>query len=145
MNAAPILAALLAVVPAVAGCAPGRAPAAAPAEGLAILALGQRGAIGGVAITPLRIEEDSRCPTGVQCIQAGTVRVAVRIEEGGGRRDALLTLAEPVRLDGGRRLMLAAACPYPQHPGAIGAATYRFTFTLAGDGAPPQAVIACTA
>lgn len=132
---------------ALAGCA---ADAGAPpprteaAEGLAVLALEERGAIGGVAVTPLRIEEDSRCPTGVQCIQAGTVRVAVRIEEGRARRDAVLTLAEPLGLDGGRRLTLAAVCPYPHHPGTIAPAAYRFTFVLGRDGAAAQPAIACS-
>lgn len=144
MNAAPILAGLLALAPALACCAAGGAAApSAPAAGRARLALGQRGAVGGVAVTPLRVEEDSRCPTGVQCIQAGTVRLAVRIEEAGTRRDALLTLGEPFRLAGAGRLMLAAACPYPQHPGTIGTAAYRFVFTLAREGAPPPTVSAC--
>jgi MYXO-CTERM domain-containing protein len=133
---------------ALAGCAADAdeppSPPGEAAAGLAVLALGERGAIGPVAVTPLRVEEDSRCPAGVQCIQAGTVRVAVRIEQGGTRLGALLTLAEPFPLDGGRRLMLAAACPYPRHPGTIGAAAYRFTFALVRDGAAPPAVSTCT-
>jgi hypothetical protein len=147
MNVAPILAALLVLAPAVGSCAVAGAPAAAPAapaDGLAILALEQRAELGGVALTPLRVEEESRCPTGVQCIQAGTVRVAVRIEESAGSRDAVLTLGEPFGLGGGRRLTLAAACPYPRHPGAIVPAAYRFTFAFARGGTPPPPVIACT-
>jgi hypothetical protein len=141
------IAALVGLGAALAGCAADAGtPPAAPAEtaeGLAVLALDQRGAIGEVAVTPLRIEEDSRCPTGVQCIQAGTVRVAVRIEAGAARRDIVLTLAEPLALDRGRRLTLAAVCPYPHHPGTIGPAAYRFTFALGRDGAPPQPAVAC--
>jgi hypothetical protein len=130
-----------------AGCAAGadKGPAApvGPETGLATVALDQRGEIGGVAVTPLRIEEDSRCPSGVQCIQAGTVRVAVRIEQGGGQREAVLTLAEPLRLADGRELTLAAVCPYPRHPGRIGAASYRFTFAFDRDGTSAARGLAC--
>lgn len=101
-------------------------------EGLAAaVGLGQRAAFGGgLAVTPLRIEEDSRCPLGVQCIQAGTVRLAVRIEEGAAARDAVLTLKQPLRLAGGSWLTLAAICPYPRQPGAIRPESYRFSFAL---------------
>lgn len=121
------------------GCAAATDPAAtAEAEaGQAVLALSQGGRIGGVAVTPLRIEEDSRCPTGVQCIQAGTVRVAVRLEERGGERETVLTLGQPVGLADGRALSLAAVCPYPRHPGTIARAAYRFHFALGSDGTAP--------
>ena len=118
------------------GCATG---AGEPEAGLATVALEQRAAFGGVAVTPLRVEEDSRCPAGVQCIQAGTVRVTVRLEGDGAPREALLTLDRPVGLADGRALSLAAVCPYRRHPGAISPASYRFTFTLGGDEAAAAA------
>src|SRR4051812_8897243 len=56
-------------------------PAAATTEpttathpyGSVTLALGQKASFADVSITPLAIVGDSRCPQGVQCIQAGTV------------------------------------------------------------------------
>jgi hypothetical protein len=129
-----------------AGCAAGGeapTPAAEQANGLATLALDRRGVVGGVAVTPLKIEEDSRCPTGVQCIQAGTVRLAVRLEDGATRRETVLTLAQPLELASGRWLTLAAACPYPRHPGTIAPASYRFTFALDRDGAGRRPDVAC--
>lgn len=114
-----------------------------PETGRAILALDQKGEIGGVAVTPLRIEEDSRCPTGVQCIQAGTVRLAVRLEESGARHETVLTLAQPIELADGRELSLAAVCPYPRHPGTIAPTAYRFGFALGGDGSGPPPDHAC--
>ena len=44
-----------------------------------ILGLEQTGNVEDVAITPLRIIEDSRCPIGVFCIQAGRVVVETRV------------------------------------------------------------------
>jgi hypothetical protein len=115
---------------ALAGCAATAGPPPSPSGGIGSARLGQRGAIGGVAVTPLRIEEDSRCPTGVQCIQAGTVRLAVRIETRRARRQAVLTLAKPLRLDSGAWLTLCAVTPYPQRPGPVRPARYRFSFAV---------------
>jgi hypothetical protein len=124
----PHLAALLALGLAAAGCAAdARAPAGRTA---ATVALGQPARLGTLVVTPLRIEEDSRCPSEVQCIQAGTVRVAVRLAERRARREAEVTLSEPLRLDGGRSLTLAAVRPYPRRPGPIRTAAYRLTFSL---------------
>jgi hypothetical protein len=102
------------------------------AAATATAGLGRRAALGGVAVTPLRVEEDSRCPTEVQCIQAGTVRVAVRIREGGARREAVLPLGRPLRLGAGW-LTLCAVTPYPARPGAVPRAAYRFSFALGQD------------
>ena len=88
--------ALLAV--AASGCAAGLPPPPASAVA-ATVSLGQRARIGVVVVTPLRIEEDSRCPTGVQCIQAGTVRVAVRIAKSGARREAVADLGQSIGLN----------------------------------------------
>ena len=137
--------ALLALGLLASGCAAGAGPAtpAEPEAGSAPVALDQRGVAGGIAVTPLRIEEDSRCPTGVQCIQAGRVRLAVRLEDDGTRQETVLTLAQPLGLAGGRWLILAAVCPYPSHPGTIAPASYRFTFALDEDGAGPRRDLAC--
>ncbi len=123
--------ALLALGLLASACAAGAGTA--ESAGPITLALDQRGEMNGIAVTPLRIEEDSRCPTGVQCIQAGTVRVAARVEGDGARRERVLTLAQPLRLVDGRALRLAAVCPYPHQPGTILPASYRFTFALGGD------------
>ena len=129
-------------------CAPSvGAPMQAPPlrEGMAgAVGLGQPAAFGrGVAATPLRIVEDSRCPIGVQCVQAGTLRVAVRIEEGGTARADVMTLEQPVRLAGGGFLTLAAVCPYPGQPGAIRAESYRFHFALGAAAPPPPLDFIC--
>lgn len=139
MNFKAMLAAL-AMGSAAAGCA---APADAPEAAGTVettAALHRRAVFAGVGVTALRVEEDSRCPAEVQCVQAGTVRVAVRLEERGAWRETVLTLAQPLGLAGGGALTLAAVCPYPRQPGPIAPADYRFTFALGPDGqAAPRA------
>ncbi|HEX8238379.1 MAG TPA: hypothetical protein VF574_01420 [Allosphingosinicella sp.] len=99
------------------------------------LALGKRGNVGGFAVTPLRIVEDSRCPASVQCVWAGTVRLAVRIA-GGAPGAPILTLRQPARLDSASWLTLCAVSPYPARPGGIRPTAYRFTFVLSRGAAP---------
>ena len=43
------------------------------------LSLGERAHFADISITPTELVEDSRCPAGVYCIQAGTVRVKLAI------------------------------------------------------------------
>lgn len=134
-------AALAVALLAAAGCASAERPVAGSSHvsaGPITLALGQRGAIGGFAVTPLRVEEDSRCPASVQCIQAGTVRLAVRIA-GPARRQPVMTLKRPFRLDPVSWLTLCAVTPYPASPGRIGPSAYRFGFVLGRGSAAPAA------
>ena len=99
-------------------------------------ALGETVATGSVTLTPLRILEDSRCPASVQCVRAGTVRLAVRADAQGRSREIVLPLDEPQQVWPGTWVLLAAVCPHPLSPGQIPTEAYRFTFSL-GLGAPP--------
>ena len=99
-------------------------------DGNVTVALGKHARFFGLEVVPLRIEEDSRCPTGVQCIQAGTVRLAVRVEDRSGTSEPTLTLGKPVALGGGGWLALAAVCPYPRHPERIAQSSYLFTLAF---------------
>jgi hypothetical protein len=140
-----MLAPLLAMAAASAGCAAGAGAASSPQpirDGAATAALGGHARFGGLDVIPLRIEEDSRCPASVQCIQAGTVRLAVRIDDRGARSESVLSLGRQVELAGGW-LTLAVACPYPAHPGPIARDSYLFTFIFALPGRPPPLVPAC--
>lgn len=47
-----------------------------------------------ISLRPLSIEEDSRCPSDVQCIQAGTVRVKAEIVSGMGTSTSILKLGQ---------------------------------------------------
>lgn len=58
------------------------------------LNLNQLASFKNLTIRPLSIEEDSRCPIDVQCIQAGTVRVKVQIVSGLGTSTSILILGQ---------------------------------------------------
>jgi hypothetical protein len=132
---------LLAAAALVAGCASAEPPAAGSRRaesGPIVLRLQQKGTIGGFAVTPLHIEEDSRCPAGVQCIQAGAVRLAVRIA-GRTRRRLVLALGRPSGLGPETWLTLCAVAPYRARPGPIAASAYRFSFVLGRGASSPAA------
>jgi hypothetical protein len=109
-----------------------------PRDGNVTVALGGHARFGRVDLVPLRIEEDSRCPLGVECIWAGTVRVAVSIADGPEilAHPITMTLGEPLAIEGGGGVVIVAVCPYPRHPDAIPKDAYRFTFALRMDGPP---------
>lgn len=84
----------------------------------------------GVKITLLRLLEDSRCPTDVVCIQAGTVRLQVRISSGLGDAIQEIKLGQPVTTEA-ETVTLTAVSPEPKSTVQLKASDYRFTFTVA--------------
>jgi hypothetical protein len=128
---------------ALAGCATPPAAGATPRDGTVTVALGRHARFFGLDVVPQRIEEDSRCPIGVQCIQAGTVRLLVRAENGSGTSQPVLTLGKPAALAGGGWLALAAVCPYPRHPDRIAEASYLFTLAFRVQQPPDRLEIPC--
>lgn len=82
-----------------------------------------------VTITPLSLVEDSRCPTNVQCIQAGTARILVKLVRRSEASEVTVGLEAPYKL-GNDWLHLVAACPYPRHPVTPAPSAYRFTFLI---------------
>lgn len=132
----------LAAALALAGCA-AATHSSGPSAGSATLRLGERALIAGVSIRAVRVEEDSRCPLSVQCVQAGTVRLAVAIGGGAQPRPAVLALDRPEEVEPGRWLRLAAVCPPRRSPGAIGARAYRFVITGSAGAPPPPLDHSC--
>lgn len=59
------------------------------------VALDQTQRVGRLLVTPIKLEEDSRCPMNARCVWAGRVVVRVRIDDGRGRLERKLTLGEP--------------------------------------------------
>jgi hypothetical protein len=126
--------AALAAATLAAGCASaGSPPTGSPVQGISLASLGEEVRLGGLSVRPLRIEEDSRCPASVQCIQAGTVRLAVRLVQAGRSRETVLRLGVAEPLGGGRFLWLVAACPYPARPGPIAPRAYHFLLAAGAD------------
>jgi hypothetical protein len=90
------------------------------------LVLGQTGDFGPVNLTPINVDQDSRCPVGTQCIWAGTVRLKVLVEPAGANYTAFATLGQPLEVDGGT-LLLEDVTPRRTSTGQIPPDHYSFT------------------
>src|SRR5688500_4023308 len=118
---------------ALAGCA---TPLADPSEAMVRhVRLTETARLFSLEVTPTRLIEDSRCPIGVQCIQAGTVRIEARTNRPGAR-SLVLALRVPVELDGGW-VSLIGVCPYPVHGSPIRPNDYLFSVAMTPADAPP--------
>ena len=89
------------------------------------LRLGQSGDFGPVNLTPVNVDEDSRCPRAVQCIWAGQVRVKVLVEPAGANYTAFATLGQPFGVDGGT-LLVEQVTPQRTSTAQIPPNHYRF-------------------
>jgi hypothetical protein len=88
------------------------------------LKLGQSGDYGPVNLTPIAVDEDSRCPVGTQCIWAGQVRVKVLVEPDGANHSVFATLGQPMGVDGGT-LLVEDVSPDRTTTGQIPPSHYR--------------------
>lgn len=70
----------LLVVPALAVALAGCVTIRTVDDGIARARIGETVVREGVRIMPLAVLEDSRCPQGVACIRAGTVRIAAEVD-----------------------------------------------------------------
>ncbi len=124
-RALPLFAAL-----ALSACATPPPPPPPPPPG-PTAALGQVAVVNGLRLRPIDLVEDSRCPAGVECVWAGTVRITADIAAP-DRSEAVntsLTLGKPVAIQGGR-LTLVDVAPQKSFAGSIEPARYRFTFSF---------------
>lgn len=103
------------------------ATAAAPAP----VALGGQAELGwGITVTPLAVEEDSRCPAGTSCIWAGRLVLRAAIEKGAQTQEKLLVLGTPDHVYGG---MLTLTSAEPAAADENRPEDYRFSFSFAPD------------
>jgi hypothetical protein len=96
-------------------------PAAGP------VALDQPQRVGRFVVTPLTVEEDSRCPMNARCVWAGRAIVRVAIEGKGERLERNLTLGEPAWPG----VVLDSVTPDRIAGADAPAMNYRFHFSLA--------------
>lgn len=92
--------------------------------------LGEEVQVGDLRVRPLQVLEDSRCPTDVDCVWAGRIRVKVAV---GGAGEPVMELDRPVTVSGGRTLRLVGVAPPRWHqvpPGVDANAPMRFGFRL---------------
>ena len=142
--AMPMIVAGVLMLPACAAPPARPTPGATPAAAVATFAsaIGDRNALGDRAVTPLEVVEDSRCPANVRCIQAGTVRLRLRLQERGESREAIVGLERPARL-AGAWLHLLGVCPARIVPDAPAARDYRFTFAITTAADRPAVQVPC--
>lgn len=100
-------------------------------DGIIRLRLTETGDVGGPNVTPLVMLEDSRCPTGVQCVWAGRVKVTVRIDLGSNSQRRDMTLGEPQQVADGT-LTLVEVLPEKKADQTIYPDEYRFGFRFSG-------------
>ena len=101
-----------------------------PANSGPTAGLGQVATVSGLRIRPIEVVEDSRCPSQVQCVQAGRLIVRARMNGDGWTqvRDFELGVFQAVDR---YRVTLISAEPPRAAPGPIDPSTYRFTFAVA--------------
>lgn len=87
------------------------------------------GAIAGASVSVEAIVEDSRCPKGVVCVQAGTVRIRATVVTTTGSYSPTLTLGAPYVKDG-TSVTLTAVSPAPSSTYHPLPSEYRFTFHI---------------
>ncbi len=73
--------------------------------------------------------QDSRCPQGVQCFWAGTVKVRVRLESEGNVQEVELELGRPITFVG-QRVALTSVTPASIENQIIPKDDYRFQFLV---------------
>lgn len=97
--------------------------------GTTTLTVGEKADFGAVTIRPLSIEEESRCPSDVQCIQAGTVRVKTEIVSGLGTSTDIIALGDFITTEA-EKVTFVSARPEPVAGAHIPASAYRLTFEV---------------
>ncbi len=98
-----------------------------PAAAGTRVTLGQPVWAGAVAVTPLAVIEDSRCPENARCVTAGRIVVTTRIDGAGWRETVPLELGEP-HVERGRTVTLVSAIPEPRAGVETAPGDYRFVF-----------------
>lgn len=83
-----------------------------------------------VQIFPLEVVEDSRCAEGVQCIQAGTVRIRALVVSAMGRSTMTLQMGQKATTEA-EEIMLAEVLPRPRAGTPIEPGEYRFIIEIA--------------
>lgn len=98
------------------------------------VALGERQQVWrDLAVTPLEVIEDSRCPADVQCVWQGRFRLSARLDLGHESITAEIESGKPMRVHGGF-LSIAELAPATLHQGKPPRAKdYRFAFAFAPD------------
>ncbi len=83
----------------------------------------------GISITPIKLIQDSRCPSNVQCIWEGTVIVKVKLERDSVVQEVDLEINKTITF-AGQSVLLKSVSPYPKEGKKIDDGEYSFTFLV---------------
>jgi len=83
----------------------------------------------GVTVTPREVLDDSRCPTDVQCVWEGTVRVRATLASGLGVAEQEFTLNTPITTEA-EEITLTQVSPSPKAGVDIQERDYIFYFSI---------------
>lgn len=83
--------------------------------------------VGNLAVTPMKVVEDSRCPMNARCVWAGRLVVETQIDGAGWRETADVTLGETYGTHG-TVIALVAASPDKRTDVELQPTDYRFTY-----------------
>lgn len=99
------------------------------AEKLVVVKLNEVGSFLSVSVTPLEILEDSRCPSDVVCIQAGTVRLKALLSSGLGSGEQIFILNQPITTEA-EEVTLVEVLPTPISTEEREPSSYEFHFKI---------------
>lgn len=83
----------------------------------------------GTSIRPLRVTEDSRCPVDVTCIQAGTAKIMLRVNNGSSALERELELGSSTTV-GKDTITFTELTPLPKASIETSSADYRMVFKI---------------
>lgn len=94
----------------------------------------------GMSMRPTAVLEDSRCPMGVFCIQAGTTKISLVVRSGDSARTETIQLGRSI-IVGNDTITFDGVTPPRSHTGTIAPSDYRFTFTVTPKSASNQCYV----
>jgi len=100
-----------------------------------LLKLGELGVFQNVSIRPISVEEDSRCPIGVLCIQAGTVRLKIQVITSTSTYTNVVSLGQEI-ITASVKIKLTEVTPIKRAQINIKDTDYRFKFSVQREDAP---------
>ncbi len=96
------------------------------------LEINELGNFGTISIRPLSVEEDSRCPVDVNCIQAGTVLLKIEVISNSGNSNNTIHTAKLGEefVANGAKITLTNVSPETNSKKKISAGDYNFKFDV---------------
>ncbi len=99
------------------------------AYGRVVLRSGEKAQFPGLALQLVRVFDESRCPEGVTCVWAGTLKADVRTASGLGTSTQTVELGSTITMEA-ENITFLSATPYPKEGKSITEGQYQLTFNV---------------